>query len=48
MFKVRHKETGAILTVYALCGIMFLFHNGDEWYCDYMEHYEPMEVDDDV
>ena len=44
MFKVRRKDSGDILTVYGLVGSMFLFYNGYEWYCDYMEHYEPLEV----
>lgn len=43
MFKVRHKGTGEIYTVYAMVGIMFLFYNGHEWYCDNTEHYEPLE-----
>ena len=42
MFKVRHKKSGTVHTVYAVCGIMFLFHNGYEWYCEYMEEYEPV------
>lgn len=43
MFKVMCKETGGIHTVYAVVGTMFLFYNGHEWYCDYMQHYKPLE-----
>lgn len=43
MFEVRNIRTGEIKTVYAVCGIMFLFYNGYEWYCDYMAEFEPVD-----
>lgn len=45
MFKVKHKETGAIWTVYAVQGTMFLFydHESGEWWSDYIVHYAPVE-----
>lgn len=43
MFKVKHLITGETKTAYAVCGIMFLLYNGYEWYCDYMQNYEPVE-----
>lgn len=44
MFKVRHKETGAIRTVYKVSGGMFMFYSCGEWYWDCLSYYEPVEV----
>lgn len=46
MYKVKNTETGEVRTVYALCGTMFLFHNGVEWHYDNMENYMPVEGGD--
>ena len=46
MYKVKNTETGEVRTVYALCGTMFLFHNGIEWHYDNMENYMPVEGND--
>ena len=43
MFKVKNVSTGEIRTVYAICGIMFMFYDGTAWVCDYMDQYEPVE-----
>lgn len=43
MFKVRHKETRVIRTVYGWNGTHFLFYMGEGWYYLPMEHYEPVE-----
>ena len=42
MFKVRHKETGDIYTVYGMNGSMFLLY-GHEWFYEYMGYFEPVE-----
>ncbi|MBR5022829.1 MAG: hypothetical protein IKY18_06485 [Oscillospiraceae bacterium] len=46
MYKVKNIATGEVRTVYALCGTMFLFHNGLEWHYDNMEYYMPVECCD--
>lgn len=43
MFKVKDLRNGKIKTAYAVCGMMFLFYNGIEWYCDDIGNYEPVE-----
>lgn len=45
MFKVRHKETGEIRTVYAINGSMFLLYDfcHNEWYYEYIRFFEPLE-----
>lgn len=45
MFKVKNIRTGEIKTAYAVCGIMFLFYNGIDWYCDDIANYKPVEVE---
>lgn len=44
MFKVVHKETGVIRTVYAVTGIRFLLWNEQEacWEYGDMEKYKPV------
>ena len=46
MFKVVHKETGEVRTVYGFAGIRFLFWNSEEgcWQYGDMENYTPVEV----
>lgn len=43
MFKVRHKETGEIRTVYGQNGTYFLFCLNGEWRYGPIEKYEPLE-----
>lgn len=43
MFKVKNIITGEIRTVYGINGIMFIFHNGTNWFYDDMELYAPVE-----
>ena len=45
-YKVKNVATGEVRTAYALCGTMFLFHNGLEWHYDNMENYAPVEGTD--
>lgn len=45
MFKVKHLITGEIRTVYAVHGIMFLFYDETGWASDYIDRYEPVEVE---
>ena len=46
MFKVRNIYTGEVETVYAVCGVSFLFYNGVQWYYGDMNQYEPVEDDE--
>lgn len=51
MFKVKHRETGVVYTVYGVNGTnsdtMFLLDDGGRkyncWYWDYAEHYFPID-----
>ena len=46
MFKVRHKDTGEIRTVYGWSGgLYFLFYSDTHgcWISDNMNYYEPVE-----
>ena len=48
MFRVRHKETGEIRTVYAVSGVLFLFYAHrtfavSHWEWGAIEDYEPVE-----
>ena len=43
MFKVRHKETGKIKTVYGWNGAHFMVYDDGIWYYVPMTEYEPVE-----
>lgn len=43
MFKVRHKETGEIRTVYGNSGPLFIFYYQGGWVFESMVYYEPVE-----
>lgn len=49
MFEVKHKETGAVHTVYGRNGLMFLLYDEDEkqWVWKCMEEFEPYHGGDD-
>ena len=44
MFKVIHKETGEIATVYGFTGSMFMLWSEEDhsWWFDFIENYEPL------
>lgn len=44
MFRVVHKETGLIRTVYGQNGLYFLFWNTEQevWEYDHMDKYKPL------
>ena len=46
MFRVVHKETGEIRTVYEKNGAYFLFWNAEqeEWQYDHINKYKPLEA----
>jgi hypothetical protein len=45
MFKVKHKETGEIRTVYAVNGLLFVFWDTEkeEWHYDLIINYALVE-----
>lgn len=46
MFRVVHKKTGEIRTVYGIAGLLFLFWNQEtsEWESDEISDYRPLEA----
>lgn len=43
MFKVVHKDTGTVKTVYHTAGVYFLFWEEERgWYIDLIENYIPV------
>lgn len=43
MFKVREIKTGAVRTVYAVQGGLFLMYEAGVWFWDHIQKYEPIE-----
>lgn len=44
MFKVIHKETGEIVTVFGISGLMFMLwdEQDGEWWFDSIKNYKPL------